>query len=368
MIACLSPNGQNTCRGDVPPTKLLVATVEGISILERERAGAAWSNRGRKLEGKHCSSIMIEPRRGGIFAGFHENGGLYFSADDGETWERRMNGITIDHVFSVAYAHDGDKIVLYAGTEPASMFRSDDYGLSWVEQPGVKEAPGRDKWMFPGKPHIPHVKSISVSLTDPNMVWALVEQGALLRTADGGKTWIEQDNYSKVEDHNYRDVHQLTMHPVNTAELWLTTGMGTYHSLDTGATWERVTDNEFRVGYPDHTIVSPLDPDTLFISGAMMYPGSWKKSHRANPTVMKSRDRARTWADSSAGMSDDRRANIEAMSIAIYPGGFTLFIGTTDGEVFASDDAAEHWTQIVTGLGPVSKIYHYKNLIPVPVA
>jgi photosystem II stability/assembly factor-like uncharacterized protein len=363
MIACLSPNGQNTTRGGAPPTRLLVATVEGVSVLDRGNAGAPWQNRGHKLEGKHCSSLMIEPRRGGIFAGFHENGGLYYSADNGETWERRMNGITIDHVFSIAYAHDGDNIVLYAGTEPASIFRSDDYGLTWAEQPGIKEAPGREKWMFPGKPHIPHVKSISVSLTDPNMVWALVEQGALLRTTDGGKTWIEQDHYSKPEDHNYRDVHQLTMHPVNTSELWLTTGMGTYHSLDTGDTWEQITDNSFRVGYPDHTFVSPLDPETMFVSGAEMYPGHWKKVNRADPTVMKSRDRGRTWADSSTGLSEDRRANFEAMSMAIYPGGFSLFVGTTDGEVFESDDAAERWTQIANGLGPVSKIYHYKNLI-----
>jgi len=202
MIACLSPNGQNTTRGNDAVTKLLVATVEGISVLERERPGAAWQNRGHKLEGKHCSSIMIEPKRGGIFAGFHENGGLYYSGDNGETWERRMNGLTIDHVFSVAYAHHGDRVVLYAGTEPASIFRSDDYGLTWVEQTGVKEAPDCDKGGFPGKPHIPHVKSITVSLADPNMVWALVEQGALMRTTDGGATWIEQKDYSKPEDHN----------------------------------------------------------------------------------------------------------------------------------------------------------------------
>jgi photosystem II stability/assembly factor-like uncharacterized protein len=366
MIACLSPNGQNTTRGNDAVTKLLVATVEGISVLERERPERAWQNRGHKLEGKHCSSIMIEPKRGGIFAGFHENGGLYYSGDGGETWERRMNGLTIDHVFSIAYAHHGDKVVLYAGTEPASIFRSDDYGLTWVEQTGVKEAPDRDKWLFPGKPHIPHVKSITVSLADPNMVWALVEQGALMRTTDGGATWIEQKDYSKPEDHNYRDVHQLTMHPVNTNELWLTTGMGAYHSLNSGEKWEQITDTSFRVGYPDHTIVSPLDADMMFVSGAMMYPGHWKKVHRADPTVMKSRDRGRTWVDSSTGLAEDRRANIEAMSLAIYPDGFSLFVGNTDGEVYETDDAAAHWTQIASALGPVSKIYHYKNLLPVP--
>jgi photosystem II stability/assembly factor-like uncharacterized protein len=148
--------------------------------------------------------------------------------------------------------------------------------------------------------------------------------------------------------------------------VWLTTGMGTYHSLDSGEKWEQITDTSFRVGYPDHTFVSPLDPEMMFVSGAMMYPGHWKKVNRADPTVMKSRDRGRTWVDSSAGLAEDRRANIEAMSLAIYPGGFSLFVGNTDGEVYETDDAAEHWTQIASSLGPVSKIYHYKNLLPVP--
>lgn len=361
MIACLSPNGQNTCRGDAPPLKLLVGTVGGISVLEREDRGAEWVHRGRTLDGHHVSSLMIEPRRGGIFAGMHD-GGLYFSRDAGETWELRMNGITIEHVFSLAYAHHGAETVLYAGTEPASMFRSNDYGETWFEQTGVKESPGREKWMFPGKPNLPHVKSITVDLRHPNVIYALVEQGALLKTADGGATWRELADYSKPEDENYRDVHQLAIHPANSAELWLTTGMGMYHSLDAGETWKQITDRSFRVGYPDHIFVSPLDGDTMFLCGAMHYPGSWRKSKRADPTVMKSRDHSKTWSDASEGLYEDRRANIEAMSMAAYPGGFTLFAGNTDGEVFASDDGAEHWSQIASGLAPVSKVYHFRNL------
>jgi photosystem II stability/assembly factor-like uncharacterized protein len=364
MIACLSPNGQNTSRGTEPPTRLLVATVTGISVLEREGPATAWTDRGRTLDGHHCSSVLIEPRRGGIFAGMHD-GGLYFSGDAGRTWEPRTNGLTIEHVFSVAYAHVGAETVLYAGTEPASMFRSDDYGASWVEQTGVKESPGREKWMFPGKPNLPHVKSIAIDPRDQRIIYALVEQGALLKTTDGGATWRELDGYSKPEDENYRDVHQLLVHPGNSAELFLTTGMGMYHSLDAGETWDQYTDRSFRIGYPDHIIVSPLDGDTMFISGAMRYPGAWRKEKRADPTVMKSLDRARSWTDASVGLYEDRRANIEAVSIAEYPGGFTLFAGNTDGEVFATSDGALTWSRIASGLGPVSKVYHFRNLMPV---
>ena len=363
MIACLSPNGQNLNRGDAAPTRLLIATLRGITILERGAPGAAWTDRGRVLDGHHCGSIMVEPKRGGIFAGMH-SGGLYFSGDAGLTWEKRADGITIDQVFCVGYAHHGDKVALYAGTEPASMFRSDDYGKSWVEQPGVKETKGRDKWSFPSPPHQAHVKTMTIDPRDPNVIYAGVEQGDLLKTIDGGTHWRVLDDYSKPTDWTYRDIHLVVVHPANSAELYMTTGMGLYRSRDAGKTWTLIIDNHFRIGYPDHLIVSPRDGDTMFMAGAAENPGVWQKSHRAETTIMRSRDRGLTWTDASRGLPENRRANVEAMSLVTHRGGFTLFAGTTDGEVFASEDEAQSWTRIAGGLAPVSKGNHYRALQP----
>lgn len=363
MIACLSPNGQNLNRGDAAPTRLLVATLRGITVLERAGATAPWVDCGRRLEGHHCGSLMIEPRQGGVFAGMH-SGGLYFSADGGETWEKRNQGITIDQVFCVGYAHHGDKTVLYAGTEPASMFRSDDYGRSWVEQPGVKETKGRDKWSFPSPPHLAHVKTMTIDPRDPDVIYAGVEQGDLLKTTDGGATWRVLDDYSKPSDWTYRDIHLVVVHPDNSAELYMTTGMGLYRSLDAGKTWKLIVDNSFAIGYPDHLIVSPRDGNTMFMAGAGENPGTWRASRNAKATIARSRDRGVTWSDASNGLPADRRPNIEAMSLAAYPTGFTLFAGDTDGAVYASEDGADHWTRIAGGLAPVSKGNHYRALQP----
>ena len=115
MIACLSPNGQNIRRGEASPTRLLVATLRGVNLLTREGPGASWIDRGRTLDGHHCGSLIVEPQRGGVFAGMHD-GGLYFSPDGGETWEPRTRGLTYQHVFSLCYAHRPEGVVLYAGT------------------------------------------------------------------------------------------------------------------------------------------------------------------------------------------------------------------------------------------------------------
>ena len=361
MIACLSPNGQNILRSDAPPTRLLVATLRGINLLERAQPGAAWSDRGRVLDGHHCGSLMIEPKRGGIFAGMH-SGGLYFSGDGGTSWEKRATGITIDQVFCVGHAHHGDKIALYAGTEPASLFRSDDYGKSWTELPGVKETKGREQWSFPSPPHLAHVKTMTIDPRDPNVIYVGVEQGDLLKTSDGGATWRVLDDYSKPSDWTYRDIHLVVVHPENSAELYMTTGMGLYRSRDAGETWTLIVDNSFAIGYPDHLIVSPRDGNTMFMAGAGENPGTWRASRSARGTIARSRDRGVTWTDASKGLPADRRPNIEAMSVVAYPGGFTLFAGDTDGAVYASEDGAESWTRIAGGLAPVSKGNHYRAL------
>jgi photosystem II stability/assembly factor-like uncharacterized protein len=361
MIACLSPNGLNLIRANAPATRLLVATLRGVNVLERDSSGGSWSNRGRKLEGHHCSSLMIEPRRDGVFAGMH-SGGLFFSADDGETWVPRSDGITIEHVFCLGYAHHGDAIVLYAGTEPASLFRSDDYGESWVELPGIKETEGRENWSFPSPPHLAHTKTITIDPRDPKVIYAGVEQGDLLKTTDAGASWRVLDKYWTPEDWTYRDIHLVVVHPENSAELYMTTGMGLHYSADAGETWKLLLDNSFRIGYPDQLIVSPLDGDTMFMAGAAADPGKWQKSHHANTTIMQTRDRGRSWTDASTGLPEDRRANIEAMSLMAYPGGFTLFAGNTDGDVFAREDEARSWTRIAEGLAPVTKGRHYRAL------
>jgi hypothetical protein len=77
---------------------------------------------------------------------------------------------------------------------------------------------------------------------------------------------------------------------------------------------------------------------------------------------MTSRDRGRTWQSADRGLPTSKRPNIEAMCIATWPGGFELFIGNTDGEVYCSADAADSWTRVASGLAPVSKVGHFRHL------
>ena len=96
------------------------------------------------------------------------------------TWERRDNGIGDKEIYSLATQIVDGKPRVYAGTQPAHLYYSDDLGKSWTELPGVRQVPGVEKWTFPGPPHLAHVKSITFHPKDPNIIHVAVEVGGFL--------------------------------------------------------------------------------------------------------------------------------------------------------------------------------------------
>lgn len=360
--ACLAPNGMSVFRGDAPATKLLVGTAQGVALLERV-PGKEWKLSGTTLEGRHISSLLLEPVNGGLYAGIHR-GGVFFSPDGGRTWEERSDGITLDHVYSLVYAIEDGQPIVYAGTEPPSLFRTRDAGRSWEELPGWREMPGKEKWVFPMPPKIPHAKTLAVDPRDPRTIFVGVEQAGLFKSSDGGSTWRELDSYSLPTDKSYRDVHQIVLRPNHPDEMYMTTGMGLYRTVNGGEDWTNLTQRDgFRIGYPDRVIFSPLDDRTMFMAGAFSNPGTWISLHRANATVLVSHDLGDTWEQSSNGMPDPMTANLEAMSLYAGPDGFSLFAGATNGNIYSSDDGAQNW-RLIGDFAPVSKVDHYRLLLP----
>ncbi len=356
MTVCLSPNGSTVFKLRGPATDVLAGTIDGIVRLQS--SGDSWRVADKHIAGQHISSLLVEPTRGGLFAGIHGEG-LYFSADQGHTWQPRITDLGVKHVYSLGCTQRDGKIVIYAGTEPSHLFESTDYGESWQELATLRQVPEMEKWMFPAPPHTGHVKCIAVDPRDTRTVYAGIEQGALLKTTDGGKTWREQAGYSRPDDEVFKDVHRVLLRPSNPDEIYMSGGMGLYYSPDAGETWEHLTDRKFRIGYPDQLLFSPNDDRVLFMSGASDNPGTWRQSHQADATVVRSRDSGRSWEPAGGGLPEHMRGNIEAMSMGVYGDSFSLFAATTDGDIFASHDGAESWTRIASGLAPVSKVGHY---------
>ncbi|HEY7065229.1 MAG TPA: sialidase family protein [Chloroflexota bacterium] len=365
MTVCLSPNGGNTYPLDAAPGQLLVGTVEGIAVLERPAPGAPWAVARHTLAGQHVSALLWEPRGGGLFAGVHGSphgaSGLYRSRDGGHTWERLTRGLACDYVYSLTAAERDGRTVLYAGMQPVHLYESEDDGDTWRELPALRAMPGHEQWRFPAPPHDAHVKNVAADPHDPRTLYVSVEQGGLFKSTDGGESWRELDDYSRPDDRFYKDVHRVVLRPSNSAELFMAGGGGVYYSADGGAHWEH-RPSTARISYPDALLLLPRDERVMFAAGGGAAPPDWRERHRAESTVLRTRDGGLTWEAAGGGVIDSLRANIEALSLAAWPGGAALFAGTTDGEVYASEDEATTWARIASGLAPISKAHHYQSL------
>src|SRR6267143_6818702 len=118
---------------------------------------------------------------------------LLRSRDSGRNWEPVGRGI--DHMMvtavDVGHAEQADGFgVVYAGTEPSAVFRSDNGGDSWVDLAGLRGLPSADTWSFPPRPHTHHVRWIEADLRVADRVFDAIEAGALVRTFDGGRLWL----------------------------------------------------------------------------------------------------------------------------------------------------------------------------------
>lgn len=361
MIVCLSPNGPMVHHGSDAPSRMFVATMRGVVRLDADEGASQWRQAGTGLERLHISALLFDQVKARLYAATH-SAGIFASDDLGETWTEASDGLTVQNVFSLAVSVTNGRSTLLAGTEPVMLFSSTDDGRSWQRHPAIERMHGRDKWTFPAPPHAAHLKSITTDPVDANVLYACIEQGALLRSNDAGDSWVEISSYARPDDRWYRDIHKIVPYGADPRRLIMSTGFGVYRTADGGGHWEKLTGEDFEVAYPDHLIVSPLDEATVFVSGARSTPDVWRQTGFAGATVQRSRDAGTTWQRASDGLPVDERSAIEAMSVAAEPDRYTLFVANTEGEVFASDDEGEHWRPIASGLAPVAKCVHAKYL------
>ena len=351
MALTLSHGGDSTFTASAPSNEILVGTTEGIVRLAREGASKSWKPGVRWLADKHIHALVVDPVSGAIIAGARE-GSVHVSEDGGATWEQRGNGLASEDIYCVAAARANGGSRIYAGTEPAHLFFSDDIGRNWHELPALRSV-DMSAWTFPGPPHIAHTKHICFHPTDPDTIYVGVEQGGLLKTTDGGDTFAV---VAGVDD----DVHRTAIDPRNPDQIYLSTGVGTYVSSDGGISWEQRTNAEHEIGgYPDCLVVRPSNPRTLFIAAAETEPGQWGLRGTTGSRLSRSTDGGESWTPLRNGLPDRLKPSFQAVSIEDWGNSCAIYGATVHGAVWASEDSGESWAEIVSGLPPISKSTHY---------
>jgi hypothetical protein len=230
--------------------------------------------------------------------------GLFRSSDRGRTWERSEAGLTASTLRFVT--------VELAGTEPARVFRSSDGGLSWNELDGITRIPGHEEWFLPYSPRAGAARNAYVA---GDRVLVAAEVAGLLRSEDGGDTWVCEPVAGD------EDVHHVTGHPDDPDLLYVSLGTaslrqqggrhgGVARSRDGGRTWDKI-----ETDYTRATIVPAARPE-LVLAGPAPRVGRGGR-------IVVSRDHGDTWEPAADGIDVPMPDMVE------------LFVDAPDGSVWA---------------------------------
>lgn len=325
---------------------IYVGTTEDLFLVEMN--GSAGAPRSLGLRGKggmRCPVVVDrdDPRR--LYAGTGQAGVLR-SDDGGQSWREANQGIIYKEIWWMEqHPVTGE---LYAGTGPAAIFKSADRGDTWTDLPALRDLPDTKEWTFPRPPHIAHVKGLALTPSDPARILGAVEEGWIVRSTDGGKTW--QD----LRDGTEFDSHSVAVMPDNPDVLITTSGTGIYKSVDGGETFTDANKGMSQ-RYMTQIAVHPARPKVLFTAAASMPPPGWRRPEGAAAGFYRSDDQGDSWRRLTGGLPDQFTAAPRIVAgDPEKPDAF--FAGMSDGTVWMTEDGGESFRTILSGLPHVTSL------------
>ena len=345
---------------------ILLGTRKGAFILEGDADRESFAIRGPFCEAMPIQHLAWDQADGALLAGAGSpwyGATVWRSADLGATWTQSGSGLSygdegpkVTRVWNLTSAHGA----LYAGVEPAGLFKSTDSGTTWQHVAGLREHPSTASWQ-PGNGGL-ILHSIVPHPTDPAHMWVGISAVGTFETTDGGATWtarnvgVRADFNPDPHPETGQCVHKLGLHPDRPEVLYQQNHCGVYRSDDAGASWIEITPGlPSQFGFP--LVVHPRDPRSIYViplngddRGRYMSDGE--------AAVWRSRDEGRSWSRSAVGLPHpDAYIGVlrEAMaSDPLTPAG--IYFGTSTGQLFGSRDEGDSWRLLADFLPPISSV------------
>ncbi len=361
--------------------RVLVGTRKGAFILTADGARKEWRIAGPHFAGweiYHLKGSPADPRR--IYAS--QTSGWFGqvvqrSDDGGETWEAVGNKFEYEGTTGTHQWYDGtqhpwtftrvwylepsttDPDEVFAGVEDAALFRSTDGGRTWQELSALRSAKG-ELWQ-PGAGGM-CLHTILIDPRDRNRIYTAISAAGAFRSDDGGRTWrpVTRGLESKYELPDPTAeighcVHSIAMHPDHPEVLFMQKHWDVMRSDDGGELWYEISgDLPSDFGFP--IAVHAHEPETIYV-----VPIKSDSEHfppEGKLRVYRSRTGGHEWEALTKGLPQkDCYVNVLRSAMAVDtldPCG--VYLGTTGGQVYASADAGDSWMPIAEHLPPVLSV------------
>ncbi|MBL8056187.1 MAG: exo-alpha-sialidase [Anaerolineales bacterium] len=361
--------------------RVLVGTRKGAFILTSTAKRKRWKVSGPHFAGweiYHLNGSPADPNR--LYAS--QSTGWFGqliqrSNDGGETWEPMGKEFVYEGVPGTHQWYDGtqhpwefkrvwrlepsltDPDTVYAGVEDAALFRSTDGGQTWQELAGLRGVKGH-LWQ-PGAGGM-CLHTILLDPSNAQRLFVAISAAGAFRSDDAGQTW-QPINRGLKSPYELPDpdaevghcVHNLALHPSRPGVLFMQKHWDVMRSDDAGGQWREISgDLPSDFGFP--IAVHPHEPETVYV--VPIKSDSEHYPPEGKLRVYRSRSGGEAWEPLTKGLpQSDCYVNVLRSALAVDrldPAG--VYFGTTGGQVYASADSGDSWTAIVRDLPAVLSV------------
>ena len=242
-----------------------------------------------------------------------------------------------------------DPDTVYAGVEDAALFKSTDAGRSWQELSGLRTHNTGKEWQ-PGAGGM-CLHTILIDPKNPERIWVAISAAGCFRTDDGGMTWKPTNkglisNFMPVPDAEFGHcVHRIASHPSKPDTLYMQKHWDVMRSDDGGDSWREVSGNlPSDFGFPID--VHAHEPETIYVVPILSDSEHFVPEGKLR--VYRSKCGGNEWEPLTNGLpQQDCYVNILRDAMAVDQlDDCGIYFGTTSGEVYVSPDGGDHWNPI----------------------
>jgi len=370
---------------------LLIGTRKGALILSGSPERDKWQISDLHFKSLNVMNLTYDHRDARIYASVvHEVYGpsIHYSDDLGNTWTQARSSPKffresysgrppgtpdeargqenphgkpeeIIRIWTITPGRETEPGVLYAGVQPAALFKSVDRGETWNLNEGLYDHPHRCEW-YPGAGGL-CLHTIVLDPDDPYRMYAAISTGGCYLSEDGGNSWearnrnVRADFMPNIYPEFGQCVHSLVMHPNRPQVLYQQNHCGVYRSDNGGEDWIDIGDGKLpsRFGFP--IVVHPNEPETIFI--VPEESDDFRVSIDGRFTVWRSKDAGANWVELSAGLPSPAHLVVlrQAMAMDTLENA-GIYIGTSTGQIFYSLDNGDNWEVLADYLPPILSI------------